>query len=134
MVDNFQIADGHDNEAGLLSFNELSAPLFAEYVAPESIFTEWSSWMEQLLDGNLDTVDIGLPSIEAEFFYLTRAEFAYLKTLEGEVTIRALNKDGNAYANYNAKMRVITKDQKWDRNTGTGWNDVKAEFRELEAL
>lgn len=131
-MSDFRISADHDTTP--TSLEALSPPLFDEYGVDEIVFTEWSPYQELLQDGNRGDVPVGLPSVKATFFRLSRAEYAYLRALAGEVSIRALAKDTNAYGVYNATLREHNSaDLRWDRDTGLGADEIVFEFIDLVA-
>lgn len=134
MSSSVKIADGQNNAGGLTSLDLLSPPLFRFYIAPEGVLTEWHNFVTRELDGNRQLVEIGLPWVAWVFFKLSRAELSYLRSAFGDpVTIRTLDKQTNAYHNYNAIMYFpdLVDQAKWD--TGE-WLDVRVEFHDLEEL
>lgn len=133
------IAPGHNNVAGLKRLEALSAGLFTEYDDDiENVLTNWVDIEEREMDGDRNYVDIGLESVTWIFFRLSRAELAYLNAnFSGDVTIRTLNQQSNAYHNYNAKMtplRAGVKSGKWEADSIGGWSDVPVEFYDLELI
>lgn len=134
--DTFKIAPGHNQTGNLKALYQLSPPLFDDMANPESAYTEWNSADGgRELDGDLHLVEIGLPSVKVVIFRMTRSEYAYWRTLAGDVTIHCLNKDTNLYTNYNGYMiKPESKNQKWDRDTGLGYDEVESDIIDLEAI
>lgn len=139
-IEHVKIAANHNNAAGLKALYELSPPLFADYyIIPGSVFTEWFGAEAYERAGDRTLRKIGRPyviwtlpaSITRDEYDLLRSTFCSTH-LTGEVTIRTLNKDLNAWGNYNALMQMPQNDsRKWEDNE---WLDVKLFFYDLVAL
>lgn len=129
----YQIADGHDNEAGLTELTLLDPPLFAAYA--DGLLTEWHDYEARQWSGDRQLVPVGRAWVAWRFFRLTRDEMAYLRGNFGAaVTIRTLDKgatDANAFANFNATLVLPDTATGWD---GDEWRDVRVEFRDLAQL
>lgn len=129
-MNDYQIADGHDNDGDLTALAELDPPLFAAYA--EGIVTEWHASEARIWSGDRQLVPVGRAWVIWRFFRLTRDEMAYLRENFGAaVTIRTLDKGADAFANFNATLVLPDPAQGWDAD---GWSDVRVEFRDLEAV
>lgn len=126
----YQIANGHNNAAGLTELPELDPPLFAAYT--EGIVTEWHDYEARVWSGDRQLVPIGRAWVVWRFFRLTRDEMAYLReNFAASVTIRTLDKGANAFANFNATLVLPDPSLGWDAD---GWNDAAVEFRDLTVI
>lgn len=133
LTDHEQIADGHDNVAGLEALHEISAPLFEDYTPKGGVLTEWYDSEEQERDGLAILQNIGPAYVIWRLYNLSPAEFVLLATYVGEVTLRTYNKTTAAYTNYNAVMELPIKERKWD-DAHDQWAEVGVYFFGLEAL
>jgi hypothetical protein len=129
-VSEYQIADGHDNEAGLTELALLDPPLFAAYA--DGLLTEWHDYETREWSGDRQPVAVGRAWVAWRFFRLTRDEMAYLRANFGaSVTIRTLDKGANTFAAFNATLVLPDPAAGWEADE---WRDVRAEFRDLERL
>lgn len=131
-MSDYQIADGHDNAAGLTALDALSPSLFAAYA--DGVLSEWHESEARAWTGDRQLVPIGRVWAAWRLFRLTADELAYLRANFGAaVTVRTLDKGANAFANFNATLVLPdpAADAAWDAG---GWNDVRVEFRDLAAL
>jgi hypothetical protein len=135
----YQIAEGHDNAAGLTALEALEPPLFAAYA--DGVLSEWHDSEGQAWAGDRRVVPIGRAWAAWRFFRLTADELAYLRENFGAgvgsrsapVTIRTLDKGAGAFANFNATLVLpdLVKDARWDAG---GWNEVRVELRDLAEI
>ncbi len=124
----YQIADGHDNAAGLTELAVLDPPLFAAYA--DGVLSEWHDFEAREWAGDRSLVPVGRVWAAWRFFRLTRDEMQYLRENFGaQVTIRTLDKGANAFATFNATL--VLPDQGWDADE---WIDVRLEFRDLAEI
>lgn len=129
-MSSYKIADGHDNAAGLVALAALDPPLFAAYA--DGIVTEWHESETRVWSGDRRLVPVGRAWVAWRFFRLTRDELAYLRDSFGAaVTIRTLDKGADAFANFNATLVLPDPADGWHAD---GWDNVRVEFRDLEAL
>lgn len=129
-MSDYQIANGHDNTAGLTAIEALSAPLFAAYA--DGLLTEWHDFEARVWSGDRQLVPVGRAWVAWRFFRLTRDERQYLRDNFGAaVTIRTLDKGVNAFANFNATLVLPDPALGWEADA---WRDVRVEFRDLEAV
>lgn len=125
----YGIADGHDNAEGLTALDALEPPLFAAYA--DGVLSEWHDCEARVWSGDLQAVAVGRAWVAWRCFRLTADEMAYLRAHFGaQVTIRTLDKGVNVFANFNATLVLPDLADGWDAG---GWNDVRVEFRDLEA-
>jgi hypothetical protein len=126
----YKIADGHDNTAGLTELALLDVPLFAAY--GDGLVTEWHESEARVWSGDRRLVPVGRAWAVWRLFRLTRDEMAYLRANFGaSVTIRTLDKIANTFADFNATLVLPDPARGWEAD---GWNDVRLEFRDLEAI
>ena len=126
----YQIADGHDNAAGLTALEALNPPLFAAY--GEGLLSEWHDFEARAWSGDRQLVPVGRAWVAWRFFRLTRDELAYLRDNFGAaVTIRTLDKGANAFANFNATLVLPDPALGWEAD---GWDAVRVEFRDLVGI
>lgn len=127
----FEIADGHDNIAGLLPLDELSPPLFDVYDEP--VFTEWLESEGQRSDSTGYPKHIGRPVVTVVFNAIPQPDILYLKANFGRyVTIFTLNKTTAEWRYFNAELIFprLTVD-----NYSPGWYlDVRLTFTQLEDI
>lgn len=129
-MSDYQIADGHDNEAGLTELALLDPPLFAAYA--DGVLTEWHDSEARQWSGDRQMVPVGRAWVAWRFFRLTRAEMTYLRTNFGAaVTIRTLDKRANTFANFNATLVLPDPASGWEADE---WRDARVEFRDLSEL
>lgn len=128
--DHIQLADGHDNTAGLQRLDELSAGLLAEYRVAGGVLTEWHDAESWERNGNRDLVAIGLPWVELRLFNITPEERAMLATYEGEVTAHLYDKAAAAWGDYNGVLEMKVQDSKWEP-VSDYWAEVKITIRDL---
>jgi hypothetical protein len=129
-VSEYQIADGHDNAAGLVALEALDPPLFAGYA--EGVLSEWHDFEARAWSGDRRAVAVGRAWVVWRFFRLTRDEMAYLRENFGvSVTIRTLDKGANAFANFNATLVLPDSAVGWEAD---GWDGVRVEFRDLVGI
>ena len=129
-MNDYQIADGHDNDAGLTALAELDPPLFAAY--SDGPVTEWHENEARVWSGNRQLVPVGRAWVVWRFFRLSRDEMLHLReNFSAAVTIRTLDKSADAFANFNATLVLPDPSLGWDAD---GWSDVRVEFRDLEGI
>jgi hypothetical protein len=129
-MSDYKIADGHDNAAGLTELALLDAPLFAAYA--DGVLSEWHESEARVWSGDRQLLPVGRAWVVWRLFRLTRPEMAFLRANFGAaVTIRTLDKSANAFADFNATLVLPALSLGWDAD---GWNDVRLEFRDLEAI
>src|SRR5690606_11834768 len=129
-VTTYMIADGHGNAAGLTALDALDPPLFAAYAG--GIVTEWHDSETRVWSGDRRLVPIGRAWVAWRFFRLTREECAYLRDHFGAaVTIRTLDKNADAFADFNATLVLPDPSRGWHAD---GWDNVRVTFRDLLAL
>lgn len=134
MTSSVRIIAGRDGTPVPLEL--IAQPLLAEFAAPEAVLTEFHAYIERILDGNRDWVEIGLPYVKWTLYRCTRAEFALLSTFEGDVTIRTLNQKTNAYHIYNAKCKSVElhADATWTSDSLPQVENVVMTFYDLEEI
>ncbi|MEO8396498.1 MAG: hypothetical protein ABI700_26125 [Chloroflexota bacterium] len=126
----YQIADGHNNAAGLVALEALDPPLFAAYA--DGLLSDWHDFEARTWSGDRQPVPVGRAWVAWRFFRLTRDELAYLRANFGTaITIRTLDKGANEFANFNATLVLPDPSLGWEAD---GWDQVRVEFRDLEAL
>ncbi len=126
----YQIADGHNNAAGLVALEELDPPLFAAYA--DGLLSEWHDSEARVWSGDRQLVPVGRAWVAWRFFRLTRDEMQYLRNNFGSaVTIRALDKGANEFANFNATLVLPDPALGWEAD---GWDHARVEFRDLAGI
>ena len=106
MFERQKFAPSHNNAANAKAFKELSPPLFADY--ERAIAQRWNGYAGKQLTGRRLDRTYGKPSVAITFGRLSRAEFAYLQTLVGYVTVYVLNEDANIWQYFNGVVRQFT--------------------------
>ncbi len=126
----YQIAEGHDNEAGLTALELLDPPLFAAYA--DGVVSEWHESETRLWTGDRRLFPVGRAWAAWRFFRLTQAEMTTLRANFGAaVTVRTLDKGTGLFANFNATLVLPDLADGWEAD---GWNEVRVELRDLAAL
>jgi hypothetical protein len=126
------IVKGHNNIP--VELEDIQPPLFALYAGTETLETEYHDYVERILDGNRQWVEIGMPFVRWLFFRLTREEFTLLQNYEGEVSIRTLDQRDNTYRYYNGIAKPPEPNGNtadWAADALQGWIDVVFEIYDL---
>jgi hypothetical protein len=126
----YRIADGHENAGELTALAALDPPLFAAYA--DGVLSEWHDCEAWVWSGDRRVVPVGRAWAAWRFFRLTADEMGYLRVHFGaQVTIRTLDKGAGVFANFNATLVLPDLADGWDAG---GWDGVRVEFRDLEAI
>lgn len=136
-----QIADGHNNQAGLERWSKLTGTngclLFQGY--KRFIPMEWNTSEETELGGDRLYVKIGTPWFAFVFPLISEEEDYKLTStytddgVSGFVTVTAYDRDSLTWKDFNATIVIDPSNKNFNLETGF-YTGYRVEFRDLEEL